>query len=378
MTLYFWSSSLHTDSTANLSEPEMNPRCPFAPRLLILAILTLGLALSGCIEIKTDLYDHCEVGQPCCPKGQEVCEGVCVNLRTNNSHCGSCGHTCPDNISCFRGQCDCDQIAFMTPPDDNEVEEENFEEEEFGFGEDPGSDEDSGSDEDPADQGSEPGVPSDYEQTQIVCDGQCVDPLNDSSNCGQCDNACANGMSCVEGQCRCGDNVCSATQHCENGRCVDCVFDSHCPGNERCWQDQCVVCAIDSHCFGSQLCVDNTCLECVEDSDCPEEQCGEWDPCETAPCPISQRGRSCTRHYCKADNTCESETYRDMTSCTTNCVNPFTGQQGVCCTSCGHRGGCVWPEDSSCTQTICPADPCSEPVGCEGGDHVNRCWSTEC
>ena len=139
-----------------------------------------------------------------------------------------------------------------------------------------------------------------------------------------------------------------------------------------------MVCAIDSHCFGSQLCVDNTCLECVEDSDCPEEQCGEWDPCETAPCPISQRGRSCTRYVCTADNTCESETYRDMAPCNTNCVEPFTGQQGICCTSCGLQGACVWPKDSSCTQTICPADPCSEPVGCEGGDHVNRCWSTEC
>ena len=40
-----------------------------------------------------------------CPEGKTRCNLRCVNLQTNERHCGSCGNRCDDGQECVRGEC---------------------------------------------------------------------------------------------------------------------------------------------------------------------------------------------------------------------------------------------------------------------------------
>ena len=101
--------------------------------ILILALITLILALAaGCTSTTTapadsakspttaapvvqttaaivpsvqtaDISGSAIVG---CAPGTTPCGNACVNLKTNSTHCGSCGNTCPMNQPvCEEAQC---------------------------------------------------------------------------------------------------------------------------------------------------------------------------------------------------------------------------------------------------------------------------------
>jgi hypothetical protein len=40
-----------------------------------------------------------------CPEGQTRCKDRCVNLKTNERHCGSCFNRCPEDSECVSGVC---------------------------------------------------------------------------------------------------------------------------------------------------------------------------------------------------------------------------------------------------------------------------------
>jgi Stigma-specific protein, Stig1 len=40
-----------------------------------------------------------------CPQGQTRCGGRCVNLKTNENHCGSCANHCRSTQTCCKGRC---------------------------------------------------------------------------------------------------------------------------------------------------------------------------------------------------------------------------------------------------------------------------------
>jgi stigma-specific protein Stig1 len=40
-----------------------------------------------------------------CPQGQTRCKNRCVNLKTNERHCGSCFNRCGSNQTCCKGRC---------------------------------------------------------------------------------------------------------------------------------------------------------------------------------------------------------------------------------------------------------------------------------
>src|SRR5215216_33251 len=40
-----------------------------------------------------------------CPEGQTRCGDRCVNLQTNERHCGSCFHRCAEGEECVSGEC---------------------------------------------------------------------------------------------------------------------------------------------------------------------------------------------------------------------------------------------------------------------------------
>lgn len=80
------------------------------------------------------------------------CNGMCVDLRTDNSNCGVCGKTCPADAKCVAGSCQC-----------------------------------------PTTDGGASGS---------ICNGTCVDTKSDVNNCGSCGNKCITG-SCNAGKCPC-------------------------------------------------------------------------------------------------------------------------------------------------------------------------------
>lgn len=42
-----------------------------------------------------------------CKHGHKLCSGVCVNVRNDPKHCGSCNHACAPNETCKAGSCVC-------------------------------------------------------------------------------------------------------------------------------------------------------------------------------------------------------------------------------------------------------------------------------
>jgi hypothetical protein len=50
----------------------------------------------------------CANGGCACPSGEQTCGGVCVDLATDPSHCGSCGNNCTSDAgACIHGACVC-------------------------------------------------------------------------------------------------------------------------------------------------------------------------------------------------------------------------------------------------------------------------------
>jgi hypothetical protein len=49
--------------------------------------------------------------------------------------------------------------------------------------------------------GYSPAVAANYGLTRVVCNGQCVDPSSDASNCGSCGKVCPAGQPCTGGTC---------------------------------------------------------------------------------------------------------------------------------------------------------------------------------
>jgi hypothetical protein len=83
-----------------------------------------------------------------CGDGQTCCAGFCVDLSTDESNCGSCGHACLTGELCLGGKCVSQCRAGLT-----------------------------------------------------FCGADCVDVLTDAANCGGCGRACPAGQACCQGAC---------------------------------------------------------------------------------------------------------------------------------------------------------------------------------
>lgn len=88
---------------------------------------------------------------------QTCCGNECVDIETDEEHCGFCTHPCHPGFECVDGRCACDR--------------------------------------------------DDDCQGRPCCDGKCVDTTSDPDNCGECGNACDSGC-CLSGACgqKCGEN----------------------------------------------------------------------------------------------------------------------------------------------------------------------------
>lgn len=119
-----------------------------------------GIACNPCIGGQI-----CQDGVCACPTGLTLCDGVCVNLKTNAAHCEQCGRACAEGNFCDGGFC-------RVPC---------------------------------GDRGS---LSACLEGSSLpdCCNGVCKNILLDGSDCSACGHNCQDfgGNICIQGQCKCG------------------------------------------------------------------------------------------------------------------------------------------------------------------------------
>src|SRR5262249_51578818 len=80
---------------------------------------------------------------PACTNGQSACASACVELESDPTNCGSCGHVCDSGLVCSNGACQPACAVGLTK-----------------------------------------------------CGAKCADTTSDPTSCGACGVACPNGQAC--------------------------------------------------------------------------------------------------------------------------------------------------------------------------------------
>jgi hypothetical protein len=215
---------------------------------------------------------------PTCNAGEAVCDGRCVEVGRDPSHCGRCNNACAVGQECLAGVC----LARCAP-------------------------------------GS------------TRCGGDCVDLSTDASHCGACGTRCPAGMRCAAGGCV---PTCTSGQLPCAGRCVDPTSDpAHCggcnrpcPPSQRCRAGSCVVTGPGAPCASNADC-DATAPRCF-----PEAIGWQGGYCT----------RPCSRDDCPAGSLCISDgsasfclrTCTSASGCRAGYLCRAVGSDSVCYPSC--------------------------------------------
>jgi hypothetical protein len=146
-----------------------------------------------------------------CRAGWLECNGLCVEVQSDEHNCGVCGHECGP-FECTGGTCGPlrvhDEDAGMSVPD-------------------------AGADASTVPGMNMGGVGSPFSPDsglsgcaigETECASGCTDTLHDHDHCGDCDTACSEDAFCVDGIC---DPDCNAPLHLCNHRCVDFSNDAY-------------------------------------------------------------------------------------------------------------------------------------------------------
>ena len=146
-------------------------------------------------------------GEAACPALQARCDGACLDLRFDPSHCGACGNACDADEVCSEGKCALKCAGGTT-------------------------------------------------KCEVDGKNRCVDTALDASHCGGCGDACTGDEVCSIG--KCDDDCNGGTALCEVGGkpgCFDLKKDeAHCG-------------ACDSTCGADETCVGGACkVVCVAGS----------------------------------------------------------------------------------------------------------------
>lgn len=134
-----------------------------------------------------------------CPPALFPCGTACVDLTTDNSHCGSCSNHCEALFTCQGGEC----------------------------------------------RGPEP-------CGGLICAGACIDQESDNRNCGGCGVLCdvATGHACIHGKCLCAGDTNDCAGVCvllstDPTNCGTCAKTCDIGAGELCVDGACTVDAAD-------------------------------------------------------------------------------------------------------------------------------------
>ncbi len=168
------------------------------------------------------------------------------------------------------------------------------------------------------------------------CGESCVSFDSDPLNCGGCGIACSDGMSCVDGSCRCtgGSALCG-------GECIDVQNDAkNCGG-------------CGSQCFTGFFCSEGQCV-CPSGTVACDAMCADvfTDPNNCGGC----------NRYCQAGQTCvnglcETPCPAGWLRCGTQCVDPQT--EPYHCGACGNVCGglsCIGGQCTTCDSAVTDCD----------------------
>jgi Stigma-specific protein, Stig1 len=253
------------------------------------------------------------------------------------------------------------------------------------------------------------------EAPDALCGTDCVDITSDADHCGECDNACAPGLACVDGACQCEPGFTDC-----DGECLDLNFDhANCGGcgvpcgaSEFCDAGACYCTSgyapCDNVCCdGGLVCLDGSCLkDCGSGTTACDGFCVDplYDPANCGDCGIvcddlccagvctdtSSDGFNCGScgNACSGD--CCGGTCADLLSDPSNC--------GACGFDCGgyaccngqcvdiyydplNCGGCDTPCSSDCCDGYC-VDTFSDSSNCGFCGNVcnagDECYAGEC
>jgi len=339
-------------------------------------VLSAAVIITSCFEPLVRVGDDGESGAAggsggggggiTCGAGLAVCDGVCVNLRGDDSSCGACGRGCGPAESCAAGSCH---------PDDCSVADCS------------------------AEQVCDLDRCTDKECVGVACPagmacfrGVCLAP-----SCGD-GGACPPGRYCHAGQCidpGCLGVTCPAPLVCIAGRCDDCSPGAQCTPAQACWLGEAscdpttctarqpkapgLSCGAGSVCDG-----DGGCNRCDAGQACSVPGlscfagvigCATGAPVCGSLAPLPE-GTSCPGGTCAADGGCdlclpgavcaaEGPCLVGAVSCTdagATCVASGARPAGSSCAAdggsgavCGADGGC-----NACT----PGAPCTPPLVC--------------
>src|SRR5579872_4049697 len=296
-----------------------------------------------CVPFGTN--EHCSVCEPCV--GIDTCcpPDGCVNVRTDDRHCGVCDNPCTADKFCMDGHCVC------RPP-------------------------------------KGPCGDECCDPNETCCREGCRDLQTDNNSCGTCDNACIGGKTCQNGQCvcpagrdPCGNVCCGPGETCcpdgcrnlntDDNNCGTCGYP--CTGGKTCQNGLCFCPARRNPC-GSVCCGpgETCCPDGCRNLNTDDNNCGTCGypctgvkTCQNGVCTCPSGRATCGSICCGPSETC----------CGGTCTNTMTDFSN--CGGCGQP--CHSPEAVICKNGICSCRPgwvdcgdcCCMPVGATCCDPAN-------
>lgn len=348
----------------------------------------------------------CEPAEPECELPDMVCAQRCVDLQTNEAHCGACGHGCGLNetcaagtcaplqgnmsctfcgpgVPCINGVCDCQergQLCSLLCVDTTQLA--------FSCGDCFAACPNAGE----VCRAGACACPT----GERLCGMSCTEILTDPTNCGGCGVVCGAGLRCEAGQCVAS---CGQAQSCSSDRCYDVANDpKHCGSSCRSCDEGAICSGGVCSCPPGAMTCNQECVDTTRDArHCGAcgASCAAGEECVASACTcqpgLTRCGSTCTQPLDDPDNCgacgqacgpgqlcgkgqCVSGCALGMEACETErlCrsgLNPF--HCGGCDTTCDPGETCI---DDSCETvrpapecTACPCDACDDDLCCLRG-----------